>query len=272
MKPRELFYMLGLKPAAKTFGFAVKSFDLPADGALHYAQWQHPAERDRTFVQEDVDELRRYLSPGDVAIDVGAHSGDSTLPIALAVGIQGCVLAFEPNRYVFPILEENARLNSEKTNIIPLMYAAALQDGSMEFEYSDAGFCNGGRHEGISKWRHGHAFKLEVEGRNLEKLVLADYPDLVDRFRYIKIDTEGYDASVLRSISGLVSRCKPYIKAEMYKKSNAAQRAALYHTIADHGYELFKVESEADYRGQKLSDGDLMKWSHFDVFCVPTGA
>ena len=70
-----------------------------------YAQWLHPRETGKRISQESVDELRRFLSPGDVAIDIGAHTGDSTIPIALAVGKTGCVLALEPNKYVFPVLE-----------------------------------------------------------------------------------------------------------------------------------------------------------------------
>ena len=108
-----------------------------------------------------------FFSPGDVAIDIGAHSGDSTIPIALAVGKLGCVLALEPNRYVFAVLKKNSELNTAKTHIIPLMFAATPEDAEMEFQYSDSGFCNGGRFQGMSRWIHGHAFRLKVQGRNL---------------------------------------------------------------------------------------------------------
>src|SRR5262249_52530129 len=160
-------------------------------------------------------ELRRFLSPGDVAIDVGAHSGDSTIPMALAVGKSGCGLALEPNSYVFSVLAKNAGLNLEKTTIVALPFAATPQDAELLFQYSDFGYCNGGRFEGISRWSHGHAFELRVEGKNLWRLLQASYPELIPKIRYIKIDTEGNDEAVVHSISELLSRHKPYLRIEM---------------------------------------------------------
>lgn len=56
--------------------------------------------------------FRRFLRPGMVFLDVGAHVGKYTLLAARAVGDQGGVHAFEPNPEVFGLLEWNLRLNS----------------------------------------------------------------------------------------------------------------------------------------------------------------
>jgi FkbM family methyltransferase len=269
VKLKELPYFLGLQPGPKTYGLKLRHFDLPIDGRVEYAQWLHPSETEKEITQQSVDALRRFLSPGDVAIDIGAHTGDSTIPMALAVGKQGCVLALEPNRYVFQVLQKNAELNREKTNIIPLMFAATPEDAEMEFQYSDSGFCNGGRFEGMSKWVHGHAFTLKVQGRNLHSFLKANYPQLISKIRYIKIDTEGYESVVLESLAGLISECKPYLKVEVYRKLDDVRRRALYQAIAAQGYEIRKVVSEGDYFGETLVEKDMNKWRHFDVFCVP---
>ena len=209
------------------------------------------------------------MSLGDVAIDIGAHTGDSTIPIALAVGKEGCVLALEPNRYVFPVLQKNAELNPAKTNIIPLMFAATPEDAGMEFQYSDSGFCNGGRFEGMSKWVHGHAFRLKVQGRNLQSFVSAKYPELLSSIRYIKIDTEGYESTVLASLSDLIAHNKPFLKLEVYRKLDEGQRQALYRSLAGFGYVVRKIADDGNYFGEILSEQDMNKWRHFDVFCTP---
>ena len=269
VKLKELPNFLGLQPGPKTYGFKLKSFDLPSDGTVAYAQWLHPSETQKEITQASVDALRKFLSPGDVAIDIGAHTGDSTIPIALAAGKQGCVLALEPNRYVFPVLEKNAGLNADKTNIIPLMFAATPEDAEMEFQYSDSGFCNGGRFEGMSKWLHGHAFRLKVQGRNLQSLLKTTYPQLIPRIRYIKVDTEGYESTVLASLSDLISRSKPFLKLEVYRKLNLAQRGELYRSITGYGYAVRKIVDDANYFGEILTEDDMNKWRHFDVFCAP---
>jgi FkbM family methyltransferase len=269
LKLKELPYLLGLQPGPKTYGFKINKFDLPGDGTIEYAQWLHPKDMGTEIRQASVDALRKFLSPGDAAIDIGAHSGDSTIPIALAVGRQGCVLALEPNRYVFPVLKKNSELNVAKTNIIPLMFAATPEDMEMEFQYSDSGFCNGGRFEGISKWRHGHAFRLKVQGRNLNSLVNNEYPDLIPRIRYIKMDTEGYESAVLQSLGSLLSTSKPYLKVEVYRKSDDAQRQALHRSLASLGYTIHKITGDENYFGETIAARDMSKWRHFDIFCVP---
>ena len=270
MKLKELPYLLGLQPGPQTYPHKLKKFDLPNDGIIEYAQWLHPQETEKEITQQSVDDLRKFLSPGDVAIDIGAHTGDSTVPIALAVGETGCVFALEPNRYVFPVLKMNAELNAAKTNIIPLMFAATPEDAEMEFQYSDPGYCNGGRFEGMSKWLHGHAFKLAVQGKNLQSFLKEKYPRVVPRIRYIKIDTEGYESVVLQSLADLISRCKPFMKVEVYRKLDDLQRRSLFRSIAGYGYVIRKIAEDGGYFGQILAEQDLGKWRHFDIFCAPS--
>jgi FkbM family methyltransferase len=269
MKAKELFYMIGLRPKAQTYGFEIKTFDLGTDGKVEYAQWLHPRETPKQITQESVDELRRFLSPGDVAIDIGAHSGDSTIPMALAVGKSGCVLALEPNSYVFPVLAKNAELNPDKTKIIPLPFAATPEDAELIFQYSDSGYCNGGQFDNISRWSHGHAFELRVQGKNLLKFLQASHADLIPKIRYIKVDAEGNDEAVIHSISELLSRHKPFLRIEMYRKLNEEQRQSLYRAVTSLGYELHRILSEENYRGEVIRENELSRWKHFDALCVP---
>jgi FkbM family methyltransferase len=269
MKLREFLYMLGMRPTPKVYPYEVATFELPIDGPVQYAQWLHPSETRKLIRQEAVEELRKFVAPGDVAIDIGAHTGDTTVPMALAVGREGCVLALEPNPYVFPVLQKNSELNPSKTTIVPLMIAATPEAGDFYFEYSDPGFCNGGLHDGISRWRHGHAFKLRVRGENLQSYMAAHFPALVPRIRFLKVDAEGYDYHVLASLKELIAAQRPFIKAEVFKLLNLAQRERLYDLWAELGYDVFLVESDAGYLGARLDREALMRRRHYDVFCVP---
>lgn len=269
MKLKTIFHMMGLRPRPREYGYEVHEFDLRQEGRVAYAQWLHPSETRKSFRQDEVDHLRTLLRPGDVAIDIGAHTGDSTLPMALAVGATGHVLALEPNPYVYPILAANAELNRDKTSIEPLPFAATAEDGPIEFEYSDAGFCNGGRHDGISVLRHGHVFKLMVQGRNLERYLRGERSELIGRLKYIKTDAEGYDLVIIRSILKLIEETRPFIKAEIYKHTNRRQRLELFDTLRELGYRIHKIASDVDYFGEIIDADGLMKWRHYDILCVP---
>src|SRR6185295_19332398 len=197
-----------------------------------------------------------------------AHTGDSTIPMALAVGKSGLVLALEPNPYVFPVLKNNAGLNREKTNIIPLPFAATSENGEFEFEYGDSGFCNGGLHENVSRWKHGLAFKLNVTGKNLTRYLMSEHPDLLPRIRYIKIDAEGYDLAVLLSLAPIIREFHPFIRAEVFKWTGRSKREQLMKFLRENGYSVWRVENEENYCAEIIGQGRLMQWPHYDVFAV----
>jgi len=261
--------MLGLKPSAKRYGYTVNSFELPDFGTVDYAQWLHPREKQKSIEIEPVRELQKFIAPGDFCIDIGAHSGDTALPMGLAAGPDGKVLAFEPNSYVYPVLNKNASLNPDKTHIVPVMLAAGTDDIDMVFEYSDAGFCNGGHHENIDKWKHGHAFELSVTSTNafnyLKKYHSADLPKL----KYIKTDAEGFDLAILQNLAPIIEQYRPVIMSEIFKHTSAQYRDEMYSFFSDRNYTITRVNSETNLQGELLQQSDLHATRHLDIICFP---
>jgi FkbM family methyltransferase len=272
MKPKELLYALGFRPRPREYPYEIDTVTLPKEGALSFARWRHPNEDPMEFHQEEVDSLRGFLHEGDVAIDIGAHSGDSALPMALAVGTRGAVLALEPNPYAFKVLAVNASLNPGRTRIVPLRVAAMPEDGTFTFEYSDSGYCNGGLHRGISPLRHHHFFKLNVEGRNLVRLMEREYPDELRRVRYVKTDTEGFDREVVASLRPLLDAQRPVLKCEVYRHLPAEARFGFHRDLRAAGYRVFKWQSPAVFRGEELTESRMTAWPHFDLVAFPSEA
>ena len=268
MKLRDIPRALGRASAPRQYPSTIATFTLPVDGEVQLAQWQHPGETRKVVRQEEVTALREFLRPGDVAIDIGAHTGDSTLPIALAIGSSGTVFALEPNPYVFEVLAANAALNQSKTHIVPLMFAAMPEDGEFTFQYSDEGYCNGGFHNSVSRWVHGHFVSLRVEGRNLPRYLREQAPESIARVRYVKIDTEGFDRSVAHTLAELLRTARPYVKSEIYRHMPDEERTGYYDDLRALGYRIFKCE-EPVARGQELARGDMSRWPHFDILAVP---
>jgi FkbM family methyltransferase len=268
VKLKDLPRALGFGSSPREYGSEILTFSLPAHGDVKFARWLHPGETPKSVTEASVDALRSFLREGDVAIDIGAHTGDSTLPMALAVGPGGTVFALEPNPYVFKVLALNATLNPSAGRIVPLMFAAMPEDGEYEFEYSDDGYCNGGLHSGMSAWKHGHFSKLRVAGRNLAEYLRQHAAAELPKLRYIKIDTEGFDRAVARSLAGILRTERPYLKTEIYKHLPDAERTGYHADLRQLGYRVFKCE-ESVYRGEELGPGDLSRWKHFDVFAIP---
>ena len=253
----------------REYGHAVKRFDLEREGPVDYAQWLHPFEKPKAIRQDDVDGWRRFLRDGDVAIDVGAHTGDTTLPMALACGVRGLVVAVEPNPHVFRVLEANAALNRDRTHILPLNLAATEDDGEFEFHYWDASFGNGGYLSRLHNQRHHHRYPLRVTGRHLERELRARIPDRLDRVTLIKTDAEGYDAAVLRSMRGLIDDVRPVLVCEVHRKLDAGERLALWDEIARDGYHMYRFLGGATPVGDAIHRDGLRRWPHFDVVAIP---
>jgi FkbM family methyltransferase len=268
MKLKDLPRALGFGSAPREYGHEILTFPLSGFGDVRFARWLHPGETPKNITQDSVDALRSFLRVGDVAIDIGAHTGDSTLPIALAVGAAGAVFALEPNPYVFRVLEINAALNPSATRIVPLMFAAMPEDGEFDFEYSDSGYCNGGFHQGLSRWKHGHFSMLRVSGRNLAEYLRRNAAPELARLRYIKIDTEGLDRAVVGTLADVLRTRRPYLKAEIYKHLPAEERRGFHADLRALGYRVFKCE-ETQYRGKELGQQDVTRWKHFDIFAIP---
>jgi len=58
--------------------------------------------------------LKRFLSPGEVFVDLGANEGYFTVQAANLAGPNGLVIAVEPQDRLIPIIRENVRLNDLK--------------------------------------------------------------------------------------------------------------------------------------------------------------
>jgi FkbM family methyltransferase len=160
-------------------------------------------------------------------------------------------------------------MNAQYNFQIPLMFAATETDGEFEFNYSDAGFCNGGFHENESDWRHAHAFKLKVTGKNLLSYLRQTNAAVVPKIRFVKVDAEGFDFAILKTLEELIFRNRPYIKAEVYKNTTLAAREQFFDFLSNFDYDIFYVENETNYCGQLIKKENLNDWKHYDIFCVP---
>jgi FkbM family methyltransferase len=268
MKIRNFFELLGLKASPKRYTYSVNKSVLPSC-EVRYARWLHPREELKDVDWCVVEEYRKLIRPGDFCIDIGAHSGDSTLPIALATGKTGLVLALEPNPYVYHVLEKNVRANTATTNIVSIMAAAAPSEGFLQMEYSDAGFCNGGRHEGISRLRHGHNYKQQVFAINLNDELLTDFAEWLPKLRFIKLDAEGYDLRILLSLKNIIASLRPCIKTEVYKKSDAVYRARLFEFFLHLDYKVFELNGKGLEPSKQLTAAGECRKAHYDILALP---
>jgi FkbM family methyltransferase len=259
-----------LKRTFKEYGTYLTKFNVEGYGEIQFAQWQHHSEKEKVINKSKISFYNKLAPLGSFIIDIGAHTGDTTVPMALAVGKEGLVLALEPNQYVFKVLQENSKLNTHFTNIHPICYAATEKDGEFIFNYSDASFCNGGYLSQIKNQNHKHNFPLKVKGINLENYLLKHYSKDLERLSLIKIDAEGFDKEIIKTLPEILKQYKPSLMIECYKKLTESERYELFDSVAEKGYEMFYLENfEENGKMEKIEKQDMLKHKHFEILALP---
>ena len=227
----------------KEYPSHIHPYYLEKEGKVDFSEWTNPFVTPLGLKQETVDFFRQFIKEGDLAIDIGANIGDTTVPMGLAAGPKGLVLGFDPNPYVFKILQENALLNRDKATIHPLPFAISVQEEEFYFISSEASFVNGGISP-TKESRHGKFVHPEkIKGVPMKQFLEKNYAEWLPKLSFIKVDTEGYDKEILKSIADLIAKYKPVIIAESFGKNTDADKMELFTTIAQHGYEIYYVEA-----------------------------
>jgi FkbM family methyltransferase len=250
----------------------INSFDLKNEGKIEFANWDNPLVNPKMVTQEMVDFFKKFIKKGDLIIDIGANIGDTTVPMALAAGSSGITFGFDPNPYVFKILEVNASLNKEKQNIIPLLYAITVKDDEFYYVSSEASFSNGAISPTKNSVHGKFIFPDKIKGINLLAFLEEKYKERLKDFSFIKIDTEGYDKEIIKSIPELINKYKPTIVAESFGNNTPEEKVELYNVIAQHGYEIFYFEDfDINAKIIKLENShDITNWKKtINIYAVP---
>ena len=139
----------------------------------------------------------------DVIIDVGAHIGTYTIPLALQTGDNGKVIALEPNDKNADILEKNISIN-KLSNVILVRKAAAKQVGMLNLRLTSDPM--------LSMINSGTDIDTtSVKTTDLDSLI--DNLSIV-KVNWLKIDAEGFELEVLEGAKKILKRFSPNIIIE----------------------------------------------------------
>lgn len=260
-----------IKTSFKKYGHHIDKLILEDEGEIEFAVWDNPLEKYKTVTQGDVDFYKKFIPKGSMAIDIGTHIGDTTVPMALAVGKEGTTIGFDPNPMVYEILTINAKLNPTKTNIKPFNYAIAVEPGEYYYNSSEATYNNGGISK-VQDSKHGkYQLENKVTGVKLLDFLKSEFGNSLDQLRFIKIDVEGLDLEILLANKELITTYRPTIVAECFKKLSKEQRFKMFNLFNDMDFELYKmIDFDAKSKFEKISSAeDMRKEKHFDFCAIP---
>lgn len=207
------------------------------------------------------------LSPGMVALDIGAHIGTFALSAARKVGASGKIIAIEANKRTFNILKNNVtRLRFANVqvfhNLIGLpsvAYSGQLVEGN-----------TGGFH-----------ITASTTGTKAKPAPVATLDEIIASIQlqpdYIKIDIEGLEQVAIESCEYIrLSKPLLYLEvSELQLNRHGGSAAALEKLLQGMGYEFFVNTGHRNAAHDIFTIGQIKSITGrdklFDTLCVPRG-
>jgi FkbM family methyltransferase len=246
----------------ETDGFSAKIW-------LHAGLWCYRHLRGKYAAVESL-AVAPLVGKTDICLDIGAHAGSWTLPLAKLVP-QGRVYAFEALPYYARVLKRLCRLFG-LNNVVVLNRAVSNEIGSVALAWRN----NQGRRLTGNTHMATSAESAEMECVSVPAVTLDSWQQQLgpsERVSFIKIDVEGAERLVLRGAEALIRQCRPVIFMEIV--TSCCER---------YGYgpaDLFQLFTELDYDAYtvKVLDGQVaLRPSNAqtypgkgDVLLIPSG-
>ncbi len=172
-------------------------------------------------------------------IDIGAHVGLVTLPVASVLDPEGVVVAFEPSRVNRAFLDRHIELNalSSRVRVEPFLVGARELDEVAFFELDKAS----GMNTVVAGVLSGSARQISVPQTSLDAYCARHHisPEV------IKIDVEGAELDVLEGARQVMLRQRPLVFLSVHPRQIASLGRTtdeLAQLIDEAGYDCRQID------------------------------
>jgi FkbM family methyltransferase len=208
------------------------------------------------------------LEPGSVALDIGAHVGRHTLPIARLVLPDGKVYAFEPLEQCRQQLgQELAEEPQIRESVTILPYALSNISGEADFVMAKGAL----GYSGLRERRYD--VPVETETVKVQVRKIDDVCQNWTRLDYIKLDAEGGEFHIIEGGQRILRRLRPTLSFEFGVNSlseynvtpqmmSELLRSLDYDTYDIHGSRLSTKMFDKSAREQRLWDYIAIPQNH----------
>jgi FkbM family methyltransferase len=210
--------------------------------------------------------LQNFVKAGDLIYDVGAHIGTFAIPLAIAAGENGQVIAIEADAESFALLRQNLVSLGLQSRVTAHLGVAGGRSA---------------RYRRVRVDRHTSAtyFMPDAEGAAMPAIVLDDLQDQSEprrRVAVIKIDVEGMELAVLRSAERTIGHDRPVLYVEISIAQMARYGVTLPEVaafLAPYDYRCFRNVGDRNSTHdafELVEMGDLHEGGEFyDLLAVP---
>ncbi len=191
--------------------------------------------------------LNRFLSKGDIALDIGANGADWTFHIYKQVTSSGYVFAFEADPYYAKATELAIKLMRMK-NVTLIPFGLSDRDEIVPLRIKDSKNLRFTGKSFIDKNANPEEKNsVNIQLKKLDSLI-ENYPQIIHT-SLIKCDVEGYELFVFKGATEVLKNARPIIIIEVGN-------------FEKHGYcnrEVFQFFNDNSYTVFTLIEGNILE-------------
>lgn len=243
---------------AKEGKFFVINNDLSVSGDIMHTGY---------FAEHDSELFKKIIKPGMFVYDIGANIGHHSVLFSKLVGPAGKVFSFEPQNYIFKVLNANLALNRCE-NAWSYRYAfgkepAKLQMHSIDYMSKDN---FGGLGINLNE-------KAPLKGEKIEVISGDSFMKTLEKSDrkadFIKIDVQSFELFVLQGLIDTLTILKPILFLEIapfWMKKMGYHYSDIYNLLYNLGYKIFLPNESLNnpvigitpWNGEKLIEWDIL--------------
>lgn len=196
--------------------------------------------------------LKSLITDGDNIIDIGAHIGTFSIPLARFNKGRGKIFSFEADLDNYNLLKINICENYMDDVIMPLH--AIVSDRKLRFTKLKPCDDNSGMHCFLPESSPSVTDTSDIAVINIDEW--CEYNESETKIDLIKIDVEGAEMAALRSCEKIIKRYTPLIYIEISKEALDRFNCTvgeIEEILTSSGYHFFRNT------GPRNSDNDLFK-------------
>ena len=167
------------------------------------------------FSEIELSLMSKFIMKDDVVFDIGANIGVFTVPFAKKVGERGEVYAFEPQKLIYEILQDN--LNKNKLKNVKVFNVGVGKKEEV-LELNDIDYSKVGNFGGVGFKVDSSSFTKNIKNKKYKVKIknLNEFME-IEKCNFMKIDVELMELDILTGGKNFLKKFRPILWIENHQ-------------------------------------------------------
>ena len=167
------------------------------------------------FSEIELSLMSKFIMKDDVVFDIGSNIGAFTVPFAKKVGELGQVYAFEPQKVIYELLQDNVNKNKLKNVKI---FNVGMGKKKEELELNEIDYSKVGNFGGVSFKYDSSSFTKNIKNKKYKVKItnLNEFME-IEKCNFMKIDVELMELDILTGGKNFLKKFRPILWIENHQ-------------------------------------------------------